>query len=200
MKRRFFSTIMCAVLILTIPHIQFSQTGRLPKTPLAQKTLNLLANEVSGQIIYNNLAILAGAPWIREEKEFSDTLYEAQKIYDMVKNFGIDTVRLDRFSSERKIHYAFEGEFRTVKPKKKLIARLDADTAMIARGSSSVDITSELIYLPPLKAKDIKEWTNRGIQEKYKGKIALMWARPVFGQPQTARTWFWSHCSTSSTP
>jgi len=178
MKKNFFAICLSIALFLMIPKIHLGQTGRLPKTPLSQKTLSLLADEVSGQLIYNNLVILAGAPWIRDKKEFSDTLYEAQKIYDMVKGYGIDTVRLDRFSSERKIRYAFEGEFWIIKPKKRLIARLDADTAMIAEGSTSLDITSELIYLPPLQATDIKEWTEKGIQENCKGKIALMWSHP----------------------
>lgn len=178
MKKGFTSAILCAVQILTIAQVQFGQNGRRPKTPLPQETLNLLANEVSGQLIYNNLVILAGAPWIRKKKEFTDTLYESQKIYDMVKSYGIDTARLDRFTSERKIHYAFEGELWTIKPKKKRLARLDADTALVAEGSSSADITSELIYIPPLETKDIKEWINQGIQEKYQGKIALMWSHP----------------------
>ena len=176
--KKFNTALTCILLLLFLSPYQFSQAGRRPKTPLPQKTLNLLADEVSGQLIYNNLVILAGAPWIREKKEFSDTLYESQKIFDLVKSYGIETVRLDRFSSDRKMQYAFEGEFWRIKPKKKLVARLDADTALVADGSASVDITSELIYLPPLKAKDIKDWINTGIQEKYKGKIGLMWSHP----------------------
>ncbi len=87
------------------------------KTPLSQKILTLLANEISGQMIFNNEVKLAGAPWIREEKEFSDTLYESQTIYDMVRSYGIETTRLDRFNSDRKINYPIKGEFWLLKPK-----------------------------------------------------------------------------------
>ena len=47
---------------------QGSQTVRgypVLQTPLPQEVLTLLANEISGQTIFNNEVILAGAPWIR---------------------------------------------------------------------------------------------------------------------------------------
>ena len=71
------------------------------KTPLSQDILTLLANEISGQIIFNNEVILAGAPWIRDEQEFTETFHESQKIYDLVRSYGITTTRLDRYPSER---------------------------------------------------------------------------------------------------
>jgi hypothetical protein len=176
MKFKILSISALMFLLLIVPYSSFGQTPRLPKTPLSQKTIDLLVNEISGQVIYNNEIILCGAPWIREKEEFSDTFYESQKIYDIAKSYGIDTVRLDRFPSDRKIKYAFEGEFWIMKPRKKLMARLDADAALIASGSSTVDITTELVYIPPIHAKDLKEWKARGIQDEYKGKVALMWS------------------------
>ncbi len=176
MKERDLFVSVIIFLVLTSPWTSSAQTPRLPKTPLSSKTLNLLANELSGQVIFNNEIILAGAPWIRDKKEFSETFYESQKIYDLAKSYGIETVRLDRFQSERKIDYAFEGEFWIIKSRQELVARLDADTALIVSGSSTVDVTGDLVYIPPIHAKDLKKWRERGIQEEYKGKIALMWS------------------------
>ena len=176
MKNKVVFVSALVLLILSLPYSSTSQTPKLPKTPLSSKTLNLLVNEISGQVIYNNEVILCGAPWIREKDEFSGTFYESQKIYDIAKSYGIETVRLDRYPSDRKINYAFEGEFWIVKPKKELIARLDADAALIASGSTTVDITRELVYIPPLHPKDLKGWKEKGIQEEYKGKVALMWS------------------------
>ena len=64
----------------------FSQNQAL-KTPLSQEILDLLVNEISGQIIFNNEVILAGAPWIRDAEEFSGTspLYESQKMLEIAK-------------------------------------------------------------------------------------------------------------------
>ena len=73
------------------------------KTPLPPETLQLLANELSGQIIYNNLVKLAGAPWIRSPRELSQTLYESQAIHEMVREYGISTTRLESITRPRRL-------------------------------------------------------------------------------------------------
>jgi len=176
--RIFVLTIPVLLLALTLPGI--GQIRRYPKTPLPQDILTLLTGEISGQVIFNNEVLLAGAPWMRDKKEFSDTLYESQKIFDLVRGYGITTTRLDRYPSERKFTYPFEGEFWLLKPHKRLVARLDADPALIASGSASVDVSGELIYIPLLTVtdKELEEWIETGMREKYRGKIALMWSHP----------------------
>lgn len=146
------------------------------KTPLPQELLTMLANEISGQVIFNNEVKLAGAPWLREKKEFSDTFYEAQKIYELVRSYGITTTRIDRYPRDRKFDYPEMGEFWLLKPDKRLIARLESDPALIASSSANVDLTGELIYIPPLTKTQLKEWPKKSLQEKYRDKIALMWS------------------------
>ena len=107
----------------------------LPVTPLTPEVLTLLANEISGQIIYNNEVALAGAPWLRDENEFAGTMYESQKIHDLVRGYGIETTKLEQLEKDGEFEYPFEGEFWMVEPEKKLIARLEADTALVARSS-----------------------------------------------------------------
>ena len=170
-----FSLALVLFLFLS-PQLGQSQSNSSFKTPLSQDLLNILANEISGQIIFNNEVILAGSPWIRKNAEFTSTFYESRKIVDLAKSYGIDTLRIDQFKREGNFSYAFEGEFWIVKPEKKLVARLEADTALVASGSSSVDITGDLIYIPPLKGSEIKALEAAGVQEKYEGKIALMWS------------------------
>ena len=162
--------------LFLVPPFGHSQSSSPFKTPLSQDILNILANEVSGQIVFNNEVILSGAPWIRDVAEFRNTLYESEKIVEIAKSYGIETIRIDQFKRDREFSYAFEGEFWIVKPEKKLIARLEADAALVASGSSSVDITGDLIYIPPLQGSGIKTLEEAGIQEQYEGKIALMWS------------------------
>lgn len=145
------------------------------KTPLPPEILNLLANEVSGQIIFNNLVRLAGAPWLRDEKELTDTFYESGKIYELVRGYGIQTTKLDRYKSSGTFEYPVKGEFWTLLPVKRLIARLEADAALVSRSSADVDITGGLVYIPPLDKDKIKLLTEGGPQDKTNGKIALMW-------------------------
>ncbi len=176
MKTKIILSLFLALFLFLAPPFGLCQSRNPFKTPLSQETLNILVNEISGQIIFNNEVILAGAPWIRNAAEFTNTLYESEKIMDIVKSYGIETIRVDQFKRDREFSYAFEGEFWIVKPEKKLVARLEADAALVASGSSSVDITGDLIYIPPLKGSEIKALEKAGIQEQYDGKIALMWS------------------------
>ncbi len=148
----------------------------LPVTPLNQDILTLLANEISGQMVYNNEVALAGAPWMRDEKEFTDTLYESQKILDLVRGYGIETTELQRFKRDEEFQYPLKGELWTVEPDKKLIARLEADTALIARSSSSVDLTGSLVYIPPIEKEEVEQWVEAGTKDELKDTIALMWS------------------------
>lgn len=54
---------------LLLPHLVLSQAL---KTPLSQNILTILTNEISGQFIFSNEVLIVGAPWIRDEGEFTD--------------------------------------------------------------------------------------------------------------------------------
>ncbi|MCP4724159.1 MAG: hypothetical protein GY863_03940, partial [bacterium] len=170
--RRICIYIIAAFIISTV-----SAYSQALKTPLDQNTLDILTNEISGQMIYNNEVLLAGAPWIRDRAEFTGTFYESQKIYDIAKDYGIETVSLERHARNNStFDYPFVGEFWLLEPEKKLIARLGADAALVARGSQTADIAGELIYIPPLSPEKIEQMINAGVQPEYNGKIALMWS------------------------
>ena len=145
------------------------------KTPLPQDILTILANEVSGQFAFNNLVRLAGAPWIREPKEFSGPMEETQRMFDLVKGYGIDTVKIERYPGTGTTDYPLEGEFWTLEPEKRLVARLGADAALVGRGSKTCDVTGELFYAPTLPAEEAKKLRDGGPNDKYKGKLALVW-------------------------
>jgi hypothetical protein len=146
------------------------------KTPLPAKVLGLLANEISGQVIFNNKVKLAGAPWLREEGEFGDTFYETRTIHGLVRGYGIETTRIDRFKGAATFEYPVLGELWMLKPESRLIARLEADPALVSRSSADADITADLVYIPPLNPETLSAWAKDGAPAKYKDKIALMWS------------------------
>ena len=146
------------------------------ETPLRQELLTLLTNEISGQIAFNNLVTLAGAPWLRDTADLREDFYESHEIYNMVRDYGIETVRLDEYPRDRTFAYATEGAFWIVEPESRLVARLGADVAMIASGSLSSDITGDLFYLPPMSAETIQRMAEA--HGSYAGKVALMWSHP----------------------
>jgi aminopeptidase YwaD len=162
-------------LVLVSLAVPLAQSQAL-RTPLKQETLSLLSNEISGQMIFNNQVKLAGAPWLREPQEFTGTFYETQGIYDLVRSYGIETSRIAKYPTDRMFEYPAEGEFWMVEPERRLIARLGADSALVAAGSTTADVTGELIYLPPPDEEEVKRMIAAGPQEKYRGKLALMWS------------------------
>ncbi len=166
-------------LFLSMSAVASAQPGPpppMPKTPLKQEVLSLLANEVSGQMAFNNEVLLAGAPRMREPGEFAGTMFEAQKIYDLVKGYGIENTRIERYPSTRTFDYPVEGELWVTEPERRLLARLGADAALVASGSATADVTGEVIYIPPISADEAKKMAAAGVQEKYRGKVALMWS------------------------
>jgi aminopeptidase YwaD len=146
-----------------------------PRTPLAQETLSLLANEISGQMAFDNEVLLAGAPRLREPGEFDGTMFEAQRIFDLVRGYGIEHTRIERYPSSRTFDYPVEGELWVTEPERRLVARLGADAALVASGSSTSEVAGELIYVPPIGPDEAKKMAAAGPQERYQGKVALMW-------------------------
>ena len=181
MKLNTFFTCLFIIFILSITSSvntgAQSQTDPL-RTPLSQELLDILTNEISGQFIYNNLVTVAGAPWMRDQTEFEDTFHETYHMFELVKSYGINRVNLERYGSDRTFNYPVAGELWITSPEKKLIARLGADAALVAGGSQSADVTGELIYIPPMDEEEINAMLEAGLQEKYNGKIALMWSHP----------------------
>jgi hypothetical protein len=178
MKRQAALRILIVLLVAICGHsLTLAQSDPL-NTPLSQSTLNILTNEISGQVIYNNMVAVTGAPWIRKQQEFTGTFYEATKMYELAKSYGIENVKIERSESDRLFDYPVEGELWITSPEKKLLARLDADAALIARGSQTADVSGELIYLPPLEMEEMKAFLEADKREEYRGKIALMWSHP----------------------
>ncbi len=173
-KWSLFPAILGLVLI-SQAQTQNQQQNRALKTPLKQETLTLLANELSGQRAFNNVVKLAGAPWIRDRQEFSGTFFEAQQIYELAKSYGAQNARIERYPGTATFDYPFDAELWVMEPEKRRIATLAADTALVARGSVSDDVTGELVYIPPLSKEATTQMTAAGLQSQYQGKLALMW-------------------------
>jgi aminopeptidase YwaD len=157
---------------------------RPPATPLPRSVLDILANEVSGQMAYNNEVLLAGAPIVRDEKELTGTFFETSRICELARAAGLDNARILRYPGQGTFTYPLEAELWLVRPSKSLIARLGADAALVAQGSGNADLTADLVYVPPPDEETVKALLAGGPQERYKGKVALMWSHP---QRQTAQ-------------
>ena len=82
------------------------------RTPLSPGLLHLLADEVSGQMAFDNMVKLAGAPWLRAPQELTGetNFYESEELFRMARAYGIETVRLDRYEASGTFTYPMEGD------------------------------------------------------------------------------------------
>jgi aminopeptidase YwaD len=169
---------VAALVFLAALSATLTGQGSPISTPLPPDVLALLANEISGQFVFNNQARLAGAPWQRSATEFSDTLFETRTIADLLKGYGIETTRIERSPGTRTIQYPAEGELWQIEPARRLIARLGADAALVAGASQTADVTGPLVYIPPASTDGLKALLAAGPPARYQGAIALMWSHP----------------------
>lgn len=148
-------------------------------TPLPPATLRLLANEISGQMAFDNLVKLTGAPWARTPQELTGAtnFYEADEILRMARGYGIETVRLDRYEAPGTFDYPLEGELWVGERR---IARIPADPALVATGSRTGEVTGPLVYVPEVPADQIAglQAELAALPERYRGAVALTWSHP----------------------
>ncbi|MGW8266215.1 MAG: hypothetical protein ACWGSQ_07590 [Longimicrobiales bacterium] len=149
------------------------------KTPLPEDLLLLLADEVSGQDAFNNMVKLAGAPWLRTPAELSgeSNFYESEELYRMVRAYGIETVRLDRYEAPGTFEYPVEGELWV---DGRRMARIPADPALIASGSRSGEVEGPLVYVPDVPDDQVAmlQVAMTAAPDQYRGAVALMWTHP----------------------
>ena len=164
------------VLALSCALLAQGPSPAMPKTPLPQAVLDLLANEVSGQMAFNNEVRLAGAPWLRARQSSPGPSTRRRRSPELVRSYGIETTRIERYPRDQKADYPTAGELWVTAPEKRLVARLGADAALVAGGSSTADVTGELAYLPPAANEDALKALLAASGDRYKGKIVLAWS------------------------
>jgi hypothetical protein len=167
-----------AALLLT-PATALPQRSDPVKTPLSQELLVLLADEVNGQMAFDNMVKLAGAPWLRAREELTGegNFYESEELYRIARSYGIETVRLDRYEAPGTFAYPMEGELWVADRR---MARIPADAALVARGSQTGEVQGHLIFVPPASGEDLEELeaAMSAAPDEYRGAVALMWAHP----------------------
>jgi hypothetical protein len=124
---------------------------RAPETILTGKILRAILEEVSGQIAFNNEAMMAGYNRIRTPEEMKGLMYEADYLSRTLKGYGLDEVTVESLSLNRPDRSTWwvghDAELRLVSPEPKLLARLVEQPALIIRSSDTVDCEGQLVFL-----------------------------------------------------
>ncbi len=176
-----FLLVFCSLflgLFLALPPAEAQRSDPL-KTPLPEETLHLFVNEISGQMAFDNMVKLAGAPWLRTPEELTGetNFYESEEIYRMARAYGIETVRFDRYEAPGTFVYPMEGELWI---QGRRMARIPADAALVASGTQTGEVEGRLIYVPAMPEEQIPELeiAMAAAPEEYRGAVALMWSHP----------------------
>ncbi|MGQ9671607.1 MAG: M28 family peptidase [Candidatus Aminicenantales bacterium] len=159
----------------------FSQTPTpVPPTPSTLLPLDLLIdilNEASGDLALQNEIFLTGVNRNRPAEEYANVYFECEFILRKLKEYGIDQAELIDLPSRSSTTWDAEmAELWMVSPELRKIADLDEVAASLCPGSSSGDITAELVYVGPGNKESY--YQGKDVQ----GKIVL-----VNGPPEMAR-------------
>ncbi len=169
--------LLCSSLMAPAP--VSAQRSDALKTPLPEDVLLMVADEISGQDAFDNMVKLAGAPWLRTLEELNGDLsfYESEELYRMVRAYGIETVRLDRYEAPGAFTYPMEGDLWVDGHR---LARIPGDPALIASGSQTSEVSGRLIYVPQIPEGQLPmlQAAIASAPEQYRGAIALMWTHP----------------------
>lgn len=167
----------CSVILVTC--LCYSQLMRLalaPETLLPLSLIEDIINEASGDLALQNEIFLTAVNRNRLPEEYLKGYFESEIIMNKCKEYGIEAEIIDLPTRAEKTWDAETAELWLLKPEKKKIADLKEIPACLCSGSSSADVTAELVYVGP--------GNNPGFYQgkEVKDKIVL-----VNGSPEMAR-------------
>ena len=115
-------------------------------TFLPADVMDEIIGEASGETAWNHIMEMAGYNRDRLPEEFAGTFFEARYVYDQLRRFGLPGAEIVRFPGGR-VWDAEKGELWELSPTRQKIASYQDQRAMLARGSSSADVTAELVWV-----------------------------------------------------
>jgi hypothetical protein len=142
----------------------FSQVqNSLPEIILPDSTIRVLLNELSGQLAYQNVALLAAVEPKRAEKEFQGVFWEAEFLEAKLREYGVDEVRLESLDRKPSGYWAgLDAELWMVLPEEKRLSRLAEHPALMARGCDEGRWEGELLYLDERNLSRLDDIDFRG--------------------------------------
>ncbi len=141
--------------------------------------MDILINEVSGEMQLNNEKLLAAFNHNRTKEEYEKVFYESKCLLDKLKEYGIKEAAIEDVPNlmPGKTWDAISAELWMVEPEKKKLTCLDDMPPCLCSSSETSDVTAELVYVGP--GSSMKYYEGKDV----KGKIVL-----VAGSPSRAHS------------
>ena len=173
--------VLLSLIIFLVVNLAGQDKNNIPSTLLPLDLMRAIVNEASGDLALQNEIFLTGVNRNRPAAEYQQQYFETEIIVNKLKEYGVDEVKVVEFSSSLfsrsdKTWDAESAELWMVKPEKMKLADLKEIAASLCSGSSSTDVTAELVYVGPGNKE--KYYENKDVS----GKIVL-----VNGYPEGAR-------------
>ncbi len=160
MIRKRLNLLALSVLFLGLPAIA-QMTPWLQWTFLPQARMDEIVGEASGETALNHVMAMCGFPRDRKPAEYAGTLAEAQYVLERLQEFGLPEAAILRYPGGETWD-GVKGELWEVKPGREKIASYRDLTAMLASGSTSADVTAELVWVEEGEPKDFEGLDVKG--------------------------------------
>jgi hypothetical protein len=115
-------------------------------TFLDPEIMDEIIGEASGETAWNTIMETGGYNKDRLPEEYAETFYESSYIYSQVEQYGLPGGDLVRFPG-RQTWDASKGELWEVRPIRQKLASFQDQRAMLASGSVTTDIETQLVWV-----------------------------------------------------
>ena len=148
----FLSLIVFIFFSSSFPQQSSVRPSIVPIPLLPEELIDILINEVSGEIQLNNEKLLAAFNRNRQAEEYEKVFYESKIVLEKLKEYGIEEAGIEEVPVVLvgdKIWDAESAELWMLEPEKKKLTCLEDVAACLCEHSQTNDITAELVYVGP---------------------------------------------------
>lgn len=115
-------------------------------TFLPQEQMDLIVGEASGETAWRTIATINAYNRPRTEEEFQGNFFETRYILDQLKAYGLANAEVATYPAGE-AWMAVKGDLWEVKPLRQKLASYNDNVPMLAFGSSSADVTGDLVWV-----------------------------------------------------
>jgi len=162
MKKTILLTMILAVAITAPAQINTIKQWVI----MPEKTYDYIVGEASGERALRSIMDMASYERNRTEFEYNGTLHEISYIMKMIKEYGLDDIRLENVAKADTWN-GLSASLWEVAPTIQKIADYDELVVMLASGSENADVEAELVWVAMENMRNAQP--NAGV----KGKIVL---------------------------
>lgn len=156
------------LLLTTLNPLAQQRRGRenaIPKPLVSEELIDMLINEVSGEMQLNNEKLLAAFNHNRTAEEYEKVFYESKCMLQKLKEYGIEDAGIEDVPNliPGETWDAESAELWMIEPAKKKLTCLEDIPACLCQGSQTSDVKAELVYIGAgskkehYEGKDIKD-------------------------------------------